>query len=56
VHAVGDVVIDLLEQLQFVDELPVAAEPSVGGLTQQSSLLVGEVGLGVDQPDRNLLV
>ena len=40
-----------LEQLELVDELPVASQSSVGCGAEWSCLLVGEVGLQVDEPD-----
>ncbi len=51
VDPVGDQIMHLVEELEFIDELPVPTQPRVGLFAQVPGLLVGEVGLGVYEPD-----
>ena len=51
VDPVGDQIMHLVKELEFIDELPVPTQPRVGLFAQVPGLLVGEVGLGVYEPD-----
>ena len=50
VDSVAHEVMDL-EEHQFVDELPMPAKSPIGRGSEESGLLVCEVGLRVDEPD-----
>lgn len=50
-NAVVDLVVNL-EEKERIRKVPVPTQPPVGRRAQQAGLLVGEVGLGVDETNR----